>query len=180
MTDNQDPKLLDHDYDGIQELDNPLPRWWVWLFYLTSIFAVLYCWFFWIGPGLSIDEKFEKSMVVEQQNDTEPAEPVLREFVINADTLANGKMIFDTRCAACHGAEGQGLIGPNLTDNYWIHGGSSAEIYDIIAEGVPAKGMISWKAMLSDQDMQDTTVYIQSLKGSNPANPKAPEGDLVE
>ena len=95
-------------------------------------------------------------------------------------SLVAGKDVFQTNCAVCHLSQGQGLVGPNLTDEYWIHGGSYADIVRIVTEGVPAKGMISWKTQISKQQIFEVSSYIMTLKGTNPPNPKAPEGEKYE
>ncbi len=188
----QKDKLLDHNYDEIQELDNPLPAWWVNLFHITTIFAVIYLIifsFFLPSSGVRAERatqavlhpelarKVSASGAAVAVEETVPAEPV---FVNDEETLEAGKKIFATKCIACHGAYGEGLVGPNLTDKYWIHGkGAEKDIYTVVSEGVPDKGMLTWKTQMSDEDICSVTVYVKSLQGSNPAKPKAPQGELV-
>lgn len=181
-------KLLDHNYDGIQELDNPLPRWWVWLFYATIVFSVVYyAYYTFFAPSSfeRVDQKMSKIAAVqsaqkEAAQETAPAAPV-RTFPSSPEALEEGKAVYAARCLACHSPTGGGLVGPNLTDKYWIHGkGTAEDIYRVIVEGVPAKGMIAWTPVLSDDQIKAVTVYIQSLQGTDPPNAKAPEGELVE
>jgi cytochrome c oxidase cbb3-type subunit 3 len=177
--------LLDHDYDGIQELDNDLPPWWVWGFYITIAYAILYVIFF-FGTGAiprSADE-YANEMVVEQEKvdaylaasggAVDESNVVL---LTDAAALEAGAKIFASNCVACHLADGGGLVGPNLTDEYWIHGGSIVNVFTTIKYGVPAKGMISWQDQLGPVAMQQVASYILSLQGTTPATPKAPEGD---
>lgn len=177
--------LLDHSYDGIKELDNSLPPWWVWGFYLTIIFSVVYLLHYHImdtGPS-SLQEYNNELALAEQQikeRQSKMANFVSAETVIALNTpeaLGEGKDIFTKNCAACHGNDGGGTVGPNLTDEFWIHGGGVKNIFRTVTEGVPAKGMISWKAQLSPKQIQSVSSYILTLQGSKPASGKAPEGD---
>ena len=177
-------ELLDHNYDGIQELNNPLPRWWVYLFYITIVFAVGYFTYFITGLGDSIDTKFQKNMSTLTENQDLKAiipEEKTEDLSDYQGTISDGKTVFMSKCAACHGQTGNGIVGPNLTDNYWIHGNGSKEaIVEVVEKGVPLKGMMAWEALLSQKDILDVVEYIRSLKGSNPANAKPPQGQLIE
>lgn len=167
-------KLLDHNYDGIQEMDNPLPFWWVALFFLTIVFGLVYFVYYTFGPGLTSYEKLERDMAASQPQETVVS---VVKFDSSPDAISAGATLFAAKCAACHRADAGGLIGPNLTDSYWIHGnGSNETIYDVIKNGVVEKGMLAWGTQLSPEDMANLTVYIQSIKGSNPENAKAPQG----
>lgn len=174
----EDAKLLDHNYDGIQELDNPLPRWWVNLFIACTLFAIGYVLYFTLGPGLSIQEKFAKTqeeskIIAEESN----AAFSLVAAMNDSGSVENGHTIYTSKCTACHGQAGEGGIGPNLTDNYWINGnGNAQDIYDVINNGVVEKGMMAWGPLLSPDDMADLVAYIDSIKGSTPKNAKAPQG----
>lgn len=178
--------MTDHEYDGIRELDNKLPPWWVGLFYLTIIFAVAYLVYYHVGGwGQSNIESFEASMAKAEEAQkafVEEGGEVINENTVVALTdeadLAKGREIFSVNCFACHGMQGEGGIGPNLTDQYWIHGGGIKNIYKTIKNGVPAKGMISWKTQLSPKQMQQVGSYILTLQGTNPPNAKEPQGDL--
>jgi cytochrome c oxidase cbb3-type subunit 3 len=182
-------KLLEHAHDGIQEYDNPLPPWWVYLFVITVIWGGLYIFYYHIagvGPG-STDEyatelkdyqtKFASTIASESGvNWNEPN----FELVTDKVQLATAQKLFVTNCVSCHLAQGQGAIGPNLTDNYWIHGGGMNNIAKTIALGVPEKGMITWKNSLKKTEILALASYIISLQGTNPPNPKPPQGDLYE
>lgn len=177
-------KLLDHNYDGIQELDNPLPRWWVHLFYATIVFALLYLGYYGLGFGPTLIETHDQNLLAMAEAQKEPKTEIkqnLTPFEATPETLAKGNSIFQAKCASCHRADGGGFVGPNLTDNYWIHGkGENKDIYMVIRNGVVDKGMIAWKDTLTYSEIEALVVYIQSLKGSNPANAKAAEGNKVQ
>lgn len=179
--------VLEHEADGIKELDNQLPRWWVWLFYLSIIFSVIYLMYFHVtGAGNLQEAKYEGEMAraaearaarLADTPEAETGEPVVLEPSTNETVLARGKEVYMVNCLACHLAEGQGLVGPNLCDNYWIHDGSFNGTVHIINEGVPAKGMISWKPVLSQDDIHAVASFIYTLRGTEPPSPKAPEGE---
>ena len=181
--------LLDHNYDGIRELDNHLPPWWKWLFYITIIWSIVYLLVYHVFDALPLMEE-EYEIVMEDARIAREAMMALEgnnidenNVVFSAETevLLNGKAIYDRECVACHAPEGQGLIGPNFTDNYWIHGGSINDVFRIVKYGVPQKGMISWQSKLSPTDMRDVSSYILTFVGTtakNPPLPKAPEGQL--
>lgn len=181
MAADKDSHLIDHSYDGIQEYDNPLPRWWVYLFYATMVFAVLYVL---NVPGIGIGKgrlaNYQADVAAWKAAHPQPtggATPeALAALATDQATLASGKQVFATNCIPCHRADGGGNIGPNLTDTYWIHGGTLPEIYKTITEGVLAKGMPNWGKLLKPDQVTAVAVYVASLKGTNPPNPKAPEG----
>jgi cytochrome c oxidase cbb3-type subunit 3 len=177
-------QLRPSSYDGIQEYDNDLPRWWVWIFYLTGVYALVYIVGFY-GFGVSIPPlPYEPSGVIVAQAPTgaAPAVPVLDEGSLlkarlnDSTTIDKGKAVYAGKCAPCHGPLGGGVIGPNLTDDAWIHGGSLVQIKAVIENGVPEKGMLAWKSMLSQDDIRAVVIYIRSLRGTNPAGAKGAEG----
>lgn len=178
--------LLEHDYDGIKELDNELPPWWVGLFYATVIFSVIYMFRFHVFDGDNQIEEYEKSMVaareaVEEYKKNAPdlltADNVI--MLTDAADISKGKEIYDMKCAVCHKPDGGGSIGPNLTDDYWILGGDIKDIFHTISEGGRAgKGMIPWKSDLNPTDIARVSSYIKTLHGTNPADAKEAEGDL--
>lgn len=179
--------MLDHEYDGIRELDNNLPPWWVWGFYFTIAFAGVYLTYYHItGKGDLMIAEYDKQMeegAKQKQAYLEKAGAKVDENSVTVFTdaakLANGKNTFKTYCAACHGQEGQGdVVGPNLTDQYWLHGGGIKNIFKTIKYGVPAKGMIPWEAQLSPVQIQEVASYIISIQGTNPANAKEPQGEI--
>lgn len=178
-------QLLDHNYDGIQEYDNPLPGWWSGVFIACIVFAVFYAIYYHFGPGNLMMEEYAADQKAQQELAAKAAGPVLTDDALRALTedsaaVAAGATVFQTRCIPCHGDKAQGVIGPNLTDEYWIHGGKPTEINHTIRVGVPAKGMISWEKMLSPTEIANVTAFVLTLKGTNPPGAKAPEGEKVE
>ena len=178
-----DELLVNHDYDGIQELNNPMPKWWLWIFYISIIFAVVYMVRYHVmKTGDLQDEEYAKEMADAVMKMKPKASTELSAFNVTILTdevsIIAGKAIFDKNCMVCHLAKGEGLVGPNLTDKYWIHGGSIGDIYKIIEVGNSSKGMISWKGQLTPKQIQEVGSFILSLQGSNPPNAKAPEGEL--
>jgi cytochrome c oxidase cbb3-type subunit 3 len=178
---NKEPRLLDHDADGIQELDNLLPRWWVWLFWMCNVFAFLYMVYY---HGLGIGESQAAAYKKEAAAGEAIKSAALANFESSLGTLQplkdktsldDGRRIFTSYCAPCHRADGGGLVGPNLCDDYWIHGSAYQDHLKIIINGVPAKGMLTWRGVLKPQEIQNVASFIETLKGSNPPNPKPPE-----
>ncbi|MCB0643447.1 MAG: c-type cytochrome, partial [Phaeodactylibacter sp.] len=180
--------LLDHDYDGIRELDNNLPPWWVAMFYITIFFAVVYFSYYHIFDiGLSSTEAYEQEMKAAEKdvaqylaNQADLVDETNVTAVEDETGLKIGQTIFNTNCVACHGMGGEGGVGPNLTDDYWIHGGGIKNVFKTIKYGVPEKGMIAWKAQLGAGDMQKVASYILTLHGTNPPNAKEPQGELYQ
>jgi len=177
--------LTDHDYDGIRELDNNLPPWWKYLFYVTIVFAVVYLYYYHVSATgkLQIEEYTQELAIAEKEKEAYmklAANSIDETNVKLSDEkgIEKGQALYQQNCAACHGAAGEGGVGPNLTDPYWIHGGGIKNVFKTIKYGVPQKGMISWKAQLSPSAMQDVASYIISIQGTNPANGKEPQGDL--
>ncbi len=188
MSDPNEPNLMKHDADGITELDNQLPRWWVWLFALTTIYAVVYLAYFHVTKtGALSAAEYEREvaaaagngvsrgMTIVSPSDTPPAAPV--EPSTDPAVIAAGQVLFMKNCMVCHGPNGQGLIGPNMCDEYFIHGPTFTDAVRTITEGVPAKGMITWKTVLKPDEIQTVASFIWSLRGTTPPNPKAPEGE---
>lgn len=182
----EDTIILDHNYDGIKELDNRLPPWWLYGFYLTIIFAVVYLVRFHVIGDYTQAEEY--------QNEVAKAKIEIEEYlatakdIINVDNvvalddasdLAIGEKIYTQSCVACHRADGGGGIGPNLTDEHWILGGGIKNIFNTISEGGrPGKGMVAWKTELSAKEMQQVASYVLTLQENNPEDGKAPEGDV--
>lgn len=174
----------EHNYDGIEELDNPPPGWIMFIFYLTIGISILYgAYYFWIGIGPDQHQEYERA-VLKAQAQYESGQPGVQMVLLSDEvSLAEGKTIYaDMNCAACHGAEGEGnAIGPNLTDEYWIHGCSFEEVFNIIKNGEPLKGMTAFKTQLSDERIAKVTSYVMlTMKEYNPANPKDPQGEKCE
>ncbi|QSB25920.1 cbb3-type cytochrome c oxidase N-terminal domain-containing protein [Flavobacterium sp. CLA17] len=178
--------LMDHDYDGIKELDNNLPPWWVYLFYICIVFGVVYVARYDVFGGDDQEMELKKEMAqakidVEEYLKTAPDLMDEKTVVLltDAPSLDAGKEIFTTNCAACHRADGGGQIGPNLTDNRWILGGGIKNLFHTITNGGrDGKGMISWKGTLKPKEIQKVASYILSLQGSNPKDPKEAEGEI--
>ncbi len=180
----EDSIMLDHEYDGIHELDNNLPPWWVWMFYATIIFAFVYLAYYWILPyGQSQKEEYVAELK-QAEMDKEAYLATVKDkvdentvsYLDNPADLVAGKKIFTANCQACHAPDGGGGVGPNLTDKYWLHGGGIPNIFKTIKYGVPAKGMISWEAQLKPKQIAQVASYIHSLSGTMPAAPKDPQG----
>lgn len=182
---------LGHDYDGIRELDNHLPPWWKYLFYATIVWGFFYLIAYHVTDNLPLsiaEYQAEVNSAAEQARIYRASQPAATvdasTLVYTADeaTLTKGKLVFTSNnCASCHRADGGGnAIGPNLTDTYWLHGGDIKNIFTTIKNGVVEKGMPAWGKVMSETDVRDVAFYIMSLQGSNPANPKAPQGDLYK
>lgn len=177
---------LDHDYDGIRELDNKLPPWWLYLFYITIAWAVGYLYIYQFSDiGKSPHEEYAAAMEVAKEQKLDylfKMSNAVNETNVTQLTdeaaLAEGHEIFIRVCAACHGALGEGGVGPNMTDHYYIHGGAISDIFTTIKYGVPEKGMISWSSQLSPASMQKVASYIMTLPDTDPPNQKKAEGQL--
>ncbi|MEI8279212.1 MAG: cbb3-type cytochrome c oxidase N-terminal domain-containing protein [Bacteroidota bacterium] len=178
--------LLDHNYDGIQELDNSLPPWWKYGFYLTIIVGVIYLYRFHVShDGMSQKEEY----AAEMQKGEDDKAAYLAKSANNVDentvtlltdptAIGEGKDLFQKNCIACHLADGGGVVGPNLTDEYWLHGGGIKDIFKTIKYGWQDKGMKSWKDDFSPKQIQELASFVKSLRGTHPATPKAPQGEL--
>ena len=180
--------LLDHDYDGIKELDNSLPPWWKWGFYFTVVVAVIYMFrFHVIKTGPTPLEEYDNEMKIaaaKMENFRMNSKEAFDEKTVtlaDATGIATGKKIFIGTCFPCHGANGEGnAVGPNLTDKYWLHGGSLGNVFKTITIGVPDKGMQAWGKTFSPTDIRNLASFVLSLQGTNPANAKPPQGNLIE
>ncbi len=177
--------LLDHNYDGIQELDNALPPWWKYGFIITIGFAFVYLLNFHVlGNGKNPTEEYAAEM---NKAEVEKAEYEAKNKdrideanvpMANAAGIEKGKEYYTANCIACHGASGEGGVGPNLTDNYWLHNGSLNDIYNTIKKGYPDKGMQSWAVKFNPKEISELASFVKSIKGTNPPNGKIPQGDL--
>lgn len=176
-----------HDFDGIDEFDNDMPRWWVNLFISTVVFAAAYmAWFHLPGlPGQSIAEEYASASgeLLAEARDAS-ARGAGREdwagLMAKNETVESGKKTFATNCAPCHAADGGGGVGPNLADAYWIHAKDLGEVQQVIENGVADKGMPAWREILGSARIRDLTAFIATMQGSTPATPKAPQGDARE
>ncbi|QEM02466.1 c-type cytochrome [Mucilaginibacter rubeus] len=177
--------IIAHDYDGIQELNNPVPGWFSYLFYITIIFAIGYILIYHVfGVGqLQYDEyktEMAQADIAKKEYLSKAANRVDEttvKLVTDQAVLASGQAVFKQSCVPCHGDHAQGVVGPNLTDDYWLHGGKINDVFKTIKYGVQAKGMPNWEKQLSPKQISDVANYIKSLHGSNPANPKEPQGE---
>ena len=185
MTDPQDPLLLDHEADGIRELDNQLPRWWVWLFNLSILFAVIYLVYYHVvGDGQMMLAEYQRESAVGDALKAKALAKFEQDMAAmqpldDAPRLAEGQRIFNQMCAPCHREDLGGLVGPNLTDDYWIHGPQFSDNLKIIYNGVPEKGMVTWKTLLKPVEIHSVASYIYTKRGTNPPNPK-PREDQVQ
>lgn len=177
--------LLDHDYDGIQELDNALPPWWKYGFYITIVVAFVYIGYYHVfGSGKSPFQEYtaemDKAKIEKEAYEATNKDKIDENNVPKADAagLEAAKKIFGDKCWACHGKLGEGGAGPNLTDDYWIHKGSLNDVYKSIKNGYPDKGMQSWATVYSPKEVSYLANYVKSLHGTNPPNAKAPQGEL--
>jgi len=179
--------MFEHSFDGIRELDSKIPPWFSWLFILTILFAVYYMLDYHVlGTGDLMYEEYNKEVMaatLEKEALIKSGAFVNEENVTlltDAADLQTGKEIYDANCIACHAADGGGLVGPNLTDEYWVHGGGIKNVFKVIKYGVVEKGMIAWQTQLNPNQMQEVASYIMSLQGTTPAAPKEPEGEIWE
>jgi cytochrome c oxidase cbb3-type subunit 3 len=180
--------VMEHKFDGIAELNNPTPAWFMILFYGTIIFAIGYLLTYDVlGYGKSQEEEYIAE--IEQAAEAKVAflaNPANAANAVNENNMEqskdeavikNGASLFANRCTPCHGEHAEGIVGPNLTDEYWLHGGTAKDVFKTIKYGVPEKGMIAWEKSLSAQQLSDLTNYVLSLKGTKPAGAKAPQGN---
>lgn len=174
--------MTDHVYDGIRELDNNLPPWWKYLFYATIVFSGVYLYYYHMGDGKLQIEEYEHEVFLAQAQRgavSEDDESLNETNVTMADSegILKGEKIYVQNCAPCHGKIGEGGVGPNLTDEYWLNGGGIRNVFRVIKHGVPQKGMIPWKSQMSAKQMQDVASYIMTLEGTNPPNAKEAQGE---
>ncbi len=175
-----------HTYDDIQEYDNHLPNWWLYTLYGAVVFALGY-WFHYhvLHSGPSSTEAFEQSMAADRRAAAERARRAgamtddgLRALSQDSTTVNAGRVVFMQNCVACHLPSGGGSIGPNLTDNAWINGGRATQIFRTVSEGIAARGMPAWGAQLGEEKTQQVTAFVLTLRNTNAAGGKAPQGDV--
>lgn len=179
--------LTDHDYDGIQELDNSLPPWWKYGFYLTIVFALAYLGYYHGAGGPSSDKEYQNQMdlaaaqiAAYQATQKDAVNENTFDFSNNEHDIQAGAATFQSLCVSCHGAMGEGKVGPNLTDQYWKNGGGSKDIFKTIKYGIKGTGMKSWKTDLSASQIAQVASFVHSLQGTQPAGAKEPEGELYQ
>lgn len=171
------------DYDGIRELDNKLPPWLMYIFYVTIVFSAAYLIALWVfdNKNLIQAKEYASTMKVAEEQKVDLNIKIIDETsivqVTDESALAEGKQTFDKICSVCHGKFGEGLVGPNFTDEYHIHGATIQDMYKIVINGVIEKGMLSYKSQLSGEQIQNVLSYIINLEGTNPSNQKAPQGE---
>lgn len=176
------PLIKDHEYDGIKELDNDMPSWWVWLFIITIVFSLVYLVRLWVfrADDLIQEKEFQKEMAAAPKMNR-PVEELAMAYLEDDLSLNNGKETWTKTCAVCHLADGGGLVGPNMTDKYWIHGNKVEDMFAVLTNGVIEKGMIPYKDQLTPRQRLEVISYIMlRLNGSTPAAPKEPQGELYE
>lgn len=185
MSDNKEKF---HEYDGIIEHDNPLPMWWLWTFFLTIIFAFIYYIHYELAGGMTLQDELKVAMEAIEKTKAKATatapletEESLQAAFAKPGATAAGEAQYKTKCASCHGPELQGLIGPNLTDKFWINGkGTATDILKVVREGVAEKGMPPWGPVMKRDELYAVSAYILSKKGTNPAGAKEPQGTAVE
>ncbi len=193
MTETQEPRdpnapeapvdqelLRAHEYDGIREYDNPLPGWWKMLFWATILFSIPYTiWYHVLGNDIYAAYEDEVAQAAPAGPTLETTAAGLMALMEDPLQLEKGRKIFERNCAACHTADGGGLVGPNLTDDHWIDVRRIEDIPEVVRKGVPAKGMTPWQGILSDDEIALVSAYVASLRGTTPANPKEPQGEVI-
>ena len=180
--------LFEHAYDGIEEYDNPMPRWWVWIFWATIAYSAVYLLNVvpLVGEGKGRLAQYEAEVEANARKFAAargprpaPADPVLLGLAADPVARESGRALFMTNCMPCHRADAGGVIGPNLTDDAWIHGGSPGDIHRVIASGVTAKGMPAWAQVLKPEEVDRLAAYVISVHGTSPRDPKPPQGERV-
>jgi cytochrome c oxidase cbb3-type subunit 3 len=184
-----EPKLMDHSYDGIHEYDNPLPGWWRMTFWASIVFAAGYfVWFHVAGYGETPDQKYQAALadyrdkkgLREAADAANVNEELMARNAGDSNVLTHGAEIFASRCASCHTADGRGLIGPNLTDLFQLHGTSRMDIFNTVRAGVPGTAMPAWGEQMAASDVVSVASFVITLRGKNVAGGKAPQGQPVQ
>ncbi len=184
---SKNDKMMEHEYDGIRELDNPLPGWWIATFYITIVFAVVYFLHYQLLGAPDLREELEADMraiklqqIAAKSQDTGPNAGALMAILKDPSKLAAGQKVFGEKCASCHGGKAEGSIGPNLTDKFWLHEkGDIVGLVKVVGEGVLDKGMPPFKTILKEDELYAVVAFVKSLAGTNPPNAKAPQGEEV-
>jgi cytochrome c oxidase cbb3-type subunit 3 len=184
---SNNPNQEVHVYDGIEEHDNFLPRWWLGILYGTIVFAIGYFTYYVMGPGPTLEQeyqaeakKIEETLASQPVTGSQMGDEQFASFVKVPANREKGAQVYQGKCLACHGDKGQGGIGPNLTDDYWIHGAKPSQLVTVITNGVGDKGMPPWGPLLKPEEIHSLVAFIFSLRGTNPPNSKAPQGELVK
>jgi cytochrome c oxidase cbb3-type subunit III len=174
--DEQQDRVV-HEIDGIEEYDNQLPRWWLYSLYATMVFAAGYWFVYHSGAFADSPQQAYQTELAQKAKETGTVSPeLLSALASNPSVVEQGKQVFTSTCVACHRSDGGGTVGPNLTDDYWLHGGTPDRIYKTVSDGVPDKGMPAWKPQLGGDRVQAVTAYVLTLKNKNVPGGKAPQG----
>jgi cytochrome c oxidase cbb3-type subunit III len=186
----KDRVIAGHKYDGIREYDNPMPGWWVWLFVATILFSVVYVLGLHVFSFINTYEKDLAASLVRLETQRAAYAAAHPTFLVDEESLLalvedetaveNGSQRYMMYCAACHGERGEGLIGPNLVDDYWVHGGSLDDIFRIVAEGVPAQGMPGWNNAMTSVQIAEVVAFVRTIHGTDPPGARHPEGEVYE
>lgn len=167
MDNKHQPSTMGHSFDGIEEYDNPLPRWWLYMFYASIAFSIVYWVLYpsWFGEGyLKWSQNTQYEQEVELAKTLYPVKTVnIKDYINKTENIEQGRQLFTQNCASCHGAQAQGLIGPNLTDNIWLYGGKPEEIVTTITNGVKKTGMPTWGPVLGSEKVAVVASYVYSL-----------------
>ncbi|MBL9148454.1 MAG: c-type cytochrome [Phycisphaerae bacterium] len=182
----REPVLLSSNYDGIREYDNPMPFWWTSIFWLTILAAGPYFFFYHLGVGSSLNDNYEAevgeygAILAAQLGDVEADTPTILTLVERPELRMGGAALFKGNCATCHGPEGGGLTGPNLTDDAYINVKTPEDIFRVITNGVPGKGMPEWGKRFSKQQVLLLASYVANLRGTKPGSAKEAQGSVIE
>ncbi len=181
----QDQPIEGHVYDGISELDNPLPSWWLATFFITIVFSFIYFLHIHLTPNNTIEDEYQQDVVDVQKKAAKATVSLdtgaLSTAASSPEQVAQGQTKFMALCASCHGNVGQGGIGPNLTDKYWLHGqGTLEDIVKVVQTGVVEKGMPAWSQVLKPQEVVQVTAFVKTLQGTTPSGAKAPQGTEIQ
>lgn len=180
-----EPRILEHSYDGIREYDNPLPQWWTWIMWITVIFSVPYFIFYTFGEGETLEQSYDSEtaaffdVLAKRLGDIQPDEQTIVRLSHDDTFMATGRVLFRSNCAVCHSVDGGGGTGPNLTDDHFINVKKAEDIYKVLHDGVVAKGMPIWSKTFGTPQLVVLSAYVASLRGTKPAVPKAPQGDVI-
>lgn len=182
----QEPKLLDHDCDGIREYDNPMPAWWTSIFWVSILFAIPYFVFYHLGGvGTTMTDDYETEvgafyeMQAAKLGDLKPDEPTILALASDSQKMLAGRNMFRANCATCHGPDGGGQTGPNLTDDHYINIRKPEDIYRVVHDGVKSKGMPEWATRFSEPQLVLLSAYVASLRGSHASAPRDPQGERI-
>jgi cytochrome c oxidase cbb3-type subunit 3 len=179
-------RMFEHDYDGIQEYDNPLPGWWTWLFIISIAFSCIYILYYHVGVGPSVEEKYQAEVaahyerLLESLGEIRGDNETIVKLMYNEEWMSAMGGMFGGNCAQCHAADGGGTVGPNLTDDFYKNIREPADFYTVISEGIAGTSMPVWKDRLSEPQIILLAAYVASLRGTTPAAPKASEGNRIE